>query len=69
MNFIWTGTKTHNSASIRKKRNDHKKPGITLNWEWTVISVSVRSTLPGRRRMVLAAAQCNDQFIVGRGHL
>lgn len=66
MTLIWTDTKTPNSASIRKKGNDHKKPVITLNCERTVISVSVRSMLPGKRRRILAMARCNEQLVVGR---
>lgn len=65
MYLIWTGTKAHHSAGIRKKRNDPKKPVMTLNCERTLISASVRFVLPGKRT-ILAMAQCNDQFIAGR---
>lgn len=65
MNLMWTGARTPHGARIRKKHNGHQKPVIAPSCEQTVISVSVRSVLPVKR-VILAMAQCNGQFIVGR---
>lgn len=65
MNLMWSVARTRSGARIRKKHNDQKKPVVTPGCGRTVISVSVRSMLPGKR-VILAMALCNDQFIVAR---